>query len=79
MAKVCYVCGKGPGYGNTVTRRGLAKSKGGVGKRTTGITKRRFLPNLQPVRIQKDGEVKKVQVCVKCIKAGKIEKHIKVK
>ena len=50
MANRCEICGKAPHSGYQFTRRGLAKSKGGVGRKTTGHTKRRFLPNLQVVK-----------------------------
>ncbi|MBL7155848.1 MAG: 50S ribosomal protein L28 [Candidatus Omnitrophica bacterium] len=76
MSKICYICGKKPAAGRTIKRRGLAKKKGGVGQRITGITKRRFLPNLQRVRALIDGKVKKVRVCTKCLKAGKIVKAV---
>ena len=72
MARKCYICGKGVTTGQSITRRGLAKSKGGVGKKTTGITKRTFLPNLQNKKALINGKVKKVLVCVKCIKGAKI-------
>jgi large subunit ribosomal protein L28 len=52
----------------------MAKSKGGVGQRITGKTLRRFSPNLQPVNAVIDGKKKKVKVCAKCLKAGKISK-----
>lgn len=58
--------------GNSVARRGLPKKKGGVGLKTTGITKRKFFPNLQSKRIVVDGKIKKVLVCAKCIKSGKL-------
>ncbi len=74
MSKICYICGKGPVAGRRITRRGLAKKKGGVGQRITGISRRRFLPNLQSVRALIDGKPKKVRVCTKCLKAGKIKK-----
>jgi len=74
MSKICYICGKKPVAGRTIERRGLAKKKGGVGKKITGITKRRFLPNLQSVRALINGQAKKVRVCTKCLKAGKIQK-----
>ncbi len=74
MAKVCYICGKRTIAGRTIKRRGLAKKKGGVGQRITGITRRRFLPNLQRVRAIIDGKTKRVRVCTKCLKAGKITK-----
>ncbi|MBU0571937.1 MAG: 50S ribosomal protein L28 [Candidatus Omnitrophica bacterium] len=74
MARECYICGKKPTSGRTISRRGMAKSKGGVGQRITGKTLRRFSPNLQPARAVIDGKKKKVKVCAKCLKAGKISK-----
>ena len=62
MARVCWVCGKGPSTGNRVSH---ANNK----------TKRRWLPNLQSVRILgEDGVRKRVRVCTSCISAGKIRK-----
>jgi large subunit ribosomal protein L28 len=74
MSRVCAICGKGPTAGRRITRRGLAKKKGGVGRKITGITKRRFLPNLQTIRIIQDGTATRIKVCTSCIKAGKIKK-----
>ena len=74
MSKICYICGKKPAAGGTIKRRGLAKKKGGVGQRITGRSRRRFLPNLQPVRAIIDGKTKKIRVCTKCLKAGKVTK-----
>ena len=62
MARVCYVCGKGPATGNNVSH---AHNK----------TRRRWLPNLQPVKIQdEDGNNRRVRVCANCIKSGRIKK-----
>lgn len=72
MSRKCQICGKKAITGNSIARRGLAKKKGGVGKKTTGITKRKFLPNLQRKNAVINGEIKKITVCTKCIKAGKI-------
>ncbi|MCX5716108.1 MAG: 50S ribosomal protein L28 [Candidatus Omnitrophica bacterium] len=74
MSKVCEICGKKPAAGKHITRRGLAKKKGGVGKKITGITIRRFLPNLQRVRAVVGGQIKRMRVCTKCLKAGKVTK-----
>lgn len=74
MSRKCAICGKGPVAGRTIARRGLAKKKGGVGKKITGVTKRRFLPNLQTVRVVINGATKRIKVCTSCIKAGKIKK-----
>jgi len=76
MSKICYICGKRPVAGRVIKRRGLAKKKGGVGQRITGVSRRRFLPNLQRVRALINGGVKKVRVCTKCLKAGKIKKAV---
>jgi large subunit ribosomal protein L28 len=74
MSNFCEVCGKGPKAGRSIARKGLAKKKGGVGKKTTGITKRRFLPNLQSVKTKIKGTVKRIKICTSCLKAGKVEK-----
>jgi len=74
MSRVCELCRKRVQTGNRVSRRGLAKKKGGVGKRITGIRKRTFKPNIQAVRAVIDGKVRRVRVCTKCIRSGKIQK-----
>ncbi len=76
MSKICEICGKKPVAGRTIVRRGLAKKKGGVGQKITGINPRRFLPNLKTVRAFINGVPKRVKTCVKCLKAGKIVKAV---
>ena len=76
MSKICEICGKKPVAGRTIVRRGLAKKKGGVGLKITGITPRRFLPNLKIVRALVNGVPKRIRVCVKCLKAGKVVKAV---
>jgi large subunit ribosomal protein L28 len=61
MARICTVCGKRPSTGNNVSH---ANNK----------TRRRWLPNLQTVRILVDGKPRRVRVCTSCISAGKIRK-----
>ena len=66
MARMCYVCGKQPSTGNTVSH---ANNK----------SKRRWLPNLQSVKIiDREGERRRVRVCTSCISAGKIAKAPKL-
>jgi large subunit ribosomal protein L28 len=72
MSRRCEICHKKAISGSSITRRGLAKAKGGVGKKTTSTTKRKFLPNLQKRRIIINGRVKRVFICTKCIKSGKL-------
>ena len=73
--KTCSICGKKPLTGNSISRRGLAKKTGGIGKKITGITRRRFFPNLQRVKaVLSNGTVCRISVCVSCLKAGKVKK-----
>ena len=74
MARECEICGKKTQVGNTYARRGLAKAKGGVGRKVTGKTKRKYHPNLQRVRAFVNGSVKRVRLCTRCIKSGKLVK-----
>lgn len=74
MARRCDICGKGPATGNRIIRKGLPKKKGGIGLHTTGITRRRFLPNLQKMRVEVDGSVQSRLVCCACLKANKVLK-----
>ena len=75
MSRVCEICGKKPAAGRSIVRKGSPKYKGGIGLHTTGITKRRFLPNLQTVRAADEkGNVKRITVCARCLKSGKVKK-----
>lgn len=76
MFKKCAICGKGPLTGKSVVRKGLAKKKGGTGSKIVRWTKRKFLPNLQKIRIVLDGKTRKVYVCAKCLKTGRIKKAV---
>lgn len=74
MSRVCERCGKGGRAGSTIVRHGLAKARGGIGMHTTGISKRRFLPNLHRVRVIENGGVTRKTLCAACIKSGKVAK-----
>ena len=63
MARVCEICGKGKQIGHNVSH---ANNK----------TKREWRPNLQTVRIVKDGATRKVRLCAKCIKKGNFQKAV---
>ncbi len=61
MARVCEICGKGPRTGNRVSH-------------AHNLTKRRWLPNLQRVRAVVNGARRRVRVCTRCIRSGKVTK-----
>lgn len=80
MARVCQYSGKRPRVGHRVVRRGKAKREGGIGQNVTGISKRRWIPNLQRIRIvDENGTVRRVRVCARYIKAGKFTKATRKK
>jgi large subunit ribosomal protein L28 len=61
MARHCEICGKG-----ILTGMNVSKSN--------NRTHRRWLPNLQRVRAKVDGRMKRIRVCTRCLRAGKVEK-----
>ncbi len=74
MSRVCHFTGKKTRAGRSLARRGKAKYLGGVGVKTTGITKRKFKPNIQRVRAVIDGKVCRIKVSAKAIKMGLVVK-----
>ena len=78
MSRVCDDSGMRPQTGKRVIRRGKAKREGGIGQNVTGISTRRWKPNLQKIRvIDENGTVKTIRVCARYIKAGKFVKATK--
>jgi len=65
MSRICEVCGKKPVIGNNVSH---ANNK----------TKSAWYPNLQKLRCldEKKGSVKKIKVCSRCIRSGRVKKAI---
>lgn len=63
MSKVCDVCGKKPMSGHNISH-------------SHTLTKRRWLPNLQKIRILENGLTKTARVCTSCIRSNKIEKSL---
>ncbi|EEQ48405.1 50S ribosomal protein L28 [Selenomonas flueggei] len=63
MASVCEVCGKGMMSGNNVSHSHVK-------------TKRKWKPNIQRVRALVEGEVKRVNVCTRCLRSGSVERAV---
>ncbi len=75
MSRICAITGRRPIRGGRITRKGQSKKSGGIGTHVVKNTKRTFRPNLQRVRVRlPSGQVKRIWVSVKAIKAGKVVK-----
>jgi large subunit ribosomal protein L28 len=74
MSRVCQFTGKKTTAGKSIARRGKAKYLGGVGRKITGITNRKFKPNVQTVRAEINGTVSRVRASAKAIKMGLVVK-----
>ena len=61
MAYRCNVFGKGPAAGKTVSH-------------SHRVTNRRFLPNLQRVRVRNGGTTQREYVCTGCLRSGRVLK-----
>jgi large subunit ribosomal protein L28 len=65
MAQRCEICGKGPMTGNTISH-------------AHNVSKRRWHPNLQRIRVLVDGTPEYKKVCTRCIRSGKVLKAPRV-
>jgi large subunit ribosomal protein L28 len=74
MARICELTGARPMKGSIIWRSGKPKKQGGIGTHITAITKRRFMPNLQRVKIVINGEVRYARVSAKALKQGLVVK-----
>ena len=61
MAQRCELCGKGPRFGHRVSH-------------AHNVTARRFNPNLQRVRAIVDGVQRRIRICTRCLRSGKVVK-----
>ena len=63
MARICAVCGKGIQVGMQVSHSHIR-------------TKRTWSPNLQRVKALVDGTPRRILVCTRCIRSGKVQRAI---
>jgi large subunit ribosomal protein L28 len=77
MSRECYYTGKRTSFGNKIARRGKAKYLGGVGRKITGISRRKFKPNIQKVHAVVDGKALRIRVSAKALKMGLVVKRQK--
>lgn len=64
MAKHCEICGKAPVFGNQVSH-------------AHNVSSRRWLPNLQRVRVLVGGAARRMNVCTRCIRSNKVQKAVR--
>lgn len=74
MSRICFFTGRKTRSGRSIARRGKAKYLGGVGRKVTGVTRRKFKPNIQKVRAVVDGKVCRIRVSAKAIRMGLVVK-----
>ena len=79
MGQQCAVTGKTMGRGFKYSRRGKAKYLGGVGTKVTGVTARKFKPNIQKVRALVNGKIVRIKVSAKAIRNGMVVKPVRRK
>ncbi len=63
MANFCEICGKGETSGFNVSHSHLK-------------TKRSWKPNIQRVRAVVNGDIKRINVCTRCLRSGKINRAV---
>ncbi len=63
MARVCEVCGKKPQFGHNVSH-------------AHNVTNRRWNPNLQRIKVNVNGSNRRMKVCTRCIRSGKVQKAV---
>lgn len=79
MPNVCFFTGRKSSFGKQRTWRGQAIKRGGFGLKPSGITRRKFKPNLHVVTALIDGAPKRVKVSTRAIKEGLVIKPLKRK
>jgi len=63
MSRRCEICGKGQVSGNNVSH-------------SNRHTRRKWNANIQSVKVEENGAKKRINVCTKCIKSGKVQRAL---
>ncbi|WP_088552948.1 50S ribosomal protein L28 [Calderihabitans maritimus] len=63
MARKCEICGKGISTGHKVSHSNIK-------------TKRTWAPNVHKVRAIVDGSPRKITVCTRCLRSGKVQRAV---
>jgi len=60
MSRKCDICGKGPIFGNNVSH-------------SHKKTRTKWEPNVKTMKVLVKGELKKVKVCMSCLRSGQVQ------
>ena len=63
MARVCEICGKGPRFGHNISH-------------AHNLTRAVWHPNLQRVRAKSGSATRRVRVCTRCLRSGRVQKAV---
>ena len=61
MSRKCEICGKGGSTGMQVSHSHIR-------------TKKKWMPNIQKVRVVVNGTPKRINVCTRCLRSGKVQR-----
>ncbi len=64
MAHACDICGKSPVAGHRISH-------------AHNVSNRRFRPNVKSVRAATAGGSKRIKVCTRCLRTGKVTKVVR--
>jgi large subunit ribosomal protein L28 len=63
MARKCDICSKAPVFGHNISH-------------AHNVTNRRWTPNIQRVKVRHEGKIRRIRICTRCLRSGKVEKVI---
>ena len=79
MPRVCHFTGARTTTGRSISYRGRPKYQGGIGLKISGLSRRKFKPNIQRVLAMVDGRPQRIKVSTRAIRDGKVVKPLKRK
>ena len=63
IAQKCEICSKAPVFGHNISH-------------AHNVTNRRWTPNIQRVKVRLEGRIRRIRICTRCLRSGKVEKVV---
>ncbi|MBG83156.1 MAG: 50S ribosomal protein L28 [Phycisphaerae bacterium] len=79
MPRVCHFTGARTSTGRKIRYRGRPKYQGGIGLKISGLSRRKFKPNIQRVTAVVDGKPTRIKASTRAIRNGLVVKPLKRK